>query len=75
MRTYTVCEYEQQDFDEIRDNMSAEEAIAILDSLPRGYFPYNLPDWDRGATSYDFEHYRICCALDFAINAIREVGK
>ena len=39
MRTYTVTEYEQEDFDAVKDTMTAEKAIEILESLPKGWFP------------------------------------
>ena len=42
MREYTVVEYEQSDFDDVKDRMTKEEAIRILEGLPRGWFPYRL---------------------------------
>lgn len=45
MKKHTVIEYEQEDFDALRDSMTTEQAIEILEGLPRGYFPYNLPRW------------------------------
>lgn len=44
MKTYTVVEYEQEDFDSVKNNMTTEEAAEILESLPRGWFPYRLPE-------------------------------
>lgn len=71
MRAYTVIEYEQEDFDNIDKNMTAEEAISILDNLPRGYFPYTKPSWGK-ATERDFDNYKICCAIDMAIEQLRK---
>lgn len=43
MKTYTVTEYEDEDFETIKENMTTEQAICILESLPRGYFLYTKP--------------------------------
>ena len=71
MITYTVTQYEQEDFDNIDKNMTTEEAISILDNLPRGYFPYTKPSWGS-ATERDFENYKICCAIDMAIEQLQK---
>ena len=53
MKRYTVVEYERSDFDAVKNGMTKEEAIYILDALTRGYFPYRLPEWGTPAkTSY-----------------------
>lgn len=69
MKTYTVTEYEDKDFETIKENMTAEQAICILESLPRGYFPYTKPSWGK-ATERDFDNYKICCAIDKAIKTL-----
>ncbi len=71
MITYTTTEYEQEDFDDIDKNMTIEEAISILEGLPRGYFPYTKPSWG-GATERDFDNYKICCAIDMAIEQLQK---
>ena len=43
MMTYTVTEYEDEDFETIKESMTTEQAVCILESLPRGYFPYTKP--------------------------------
>ena len=47
MKTLTTIIYEQEDFDKIYREMSKERAIEILKGLclPRGWFPYNKPEW------------------------------
>ena len=72
MREYTVVEYEQEDFDKIAYGMTPERAVEILSGLPRGWFPYNLPDWGCKVTTSDLDHYEICCAINKAIEALRE---
>ena len=75
MKVNTVVEYEQSDFDAVRDDMTREQAVEILASLPRGWFPYRLPEWDGNAGTSDYDNYRICCAIDMAIRALKEVDK
>lgn len=71
MRTYTVIEYEQEDFDNVERNMTIEKSISILEGLPRGYFPYTKPSWGK-ATERDFDNYKICCAIDTAIEQLQK---
>lgn len=74
MITHTRTEYEQKDFDNVDKNMTIEEAISILDNLPGGYFPYTKPSWGN-ATERDFKNYKICCAIDMAIEVLLEKAK
>lgn len=74
MIKYTITEYEQEDFDNIDKNMTAEEAASILEGLPRGYFPYTKPSWGK-ATESDFDNYKICCAIDMAITYLKAGGQ
>ena len=69
MKEYTVVEYEQSDFDSIRNDMTKEESIQILEHLPRGWFPYHLPKWGGNVNGADYDNYKICCALEIAIEA------
>lgn len=72
MRKYTVIEYEQEDFDKIKNKMDDKRAIEVLESLPRGWFPYNLPEWGGMVDSSDLDKYEICCAVWRAIDALKE---
>lgn len=72
MKTHTIVEYEQSDFDAVRDGMTCEEAAEILGNLPRGWFPYSLPSWSKDVTASDLENFRVCCALDIAIKALED---
>ena len=72
MKTYTVVEYEQEDFDRVKSDMKIERAVELLESLPRGWFPYSMPCWSGKVTSSDLENYEICCALDKAIERLKE---
>lgn len=66
----TVIEYETEGFD-VLDKMNNEEAINILSGLPRGYFPYRKPEWGD-VTKRDYDNYKICCAIDKAVEALRK---
>lgn len=70
MKKYIVVEYEESDFDEVKNEMTNQEAVEILDSLPRGWFPYRHPSYDKHVSSSDYDNYRIYCALNLAIKAL-----
>ncbi len=72
MREYTVIEYEQEDFDAVARGMTPERAIEILSGLPRGYFPYRLPEWNDKVTESDLHNFEICCAIRKSISALKE---
>lgn len=71
MRTEITVIYEQQDFEDIKQKMTKERAIEILEGLPRGYFPYNMPAWSANCGSRDLDNYEICVALDMAVKALK----
>lgn len=73
MKTYTqtITEYEQLDFDLVKENMNAETAIEILEQLPRGYFPYDMPCWKRNCSGWDYENYKVVCAIEYAIEILK----
>lgn len=71
MRTETIVIYEQEDFDKVQKDMTADRAIEILEGLPRGYFPYNMPMWSANCGSRDLDNYEICVALDMAVEVLK----
>lgn len=71
MRTEIRVIYEQQDFEDIKQKMTKERAIEILEGLPRGYFPYNMPAWSASCESRDIDNYEICVALEMAVTALK----
>lgn len=50
MRTYTVTEYEQEDYQNFKDNLTDEKAIEILGQISRGW----LPDYNFSGDESDF---------------------
>lgn len=72
MRTEIRVIYEQQDFEDIQQKMTKERAIEILEGLPRGYFPYNMPMWSANCGSQDLDNYEIYVALNMAVTALKK---
>ena len=74
MKTLTTIIYEQEDFDKIHREMSKERAIEILKGLclPRGWFPYNKPEWGISCTAHDLDNYEICLAIQMAIDSLSQ---
>ena len=70
MREYTVVEYEQEDFDKMKSEMTKEKAIEILYELPRGWFPYRFTSWPEKVSSSGLDNYEICCAIYKAIELL-----
>ena len=70
MRQYTVTEYEQEDYEYFKRNLTSEQAIELLERISRGY----LPDYNFTGTKDDFDNYCLHKAIDEAIGALEERG-
>lgn len=68
MRQYTVTEYEQEDYEDFKRNLTSEQAIALLERISRGY----LPDYNFTGTEDDFDDYCLHQAIYKAIGALEE---
>lgn len=68
MRQYTVTEYEQEDYDDFKRNLTSKKAIEFLERISRGY----LPDYNFTGTENDFEYYCLHQAIYRAIDALQE---
>lgn len=66
MRTYTVNEYEQEDYFRAKEEMTDHEAARILEKIDREW----LPGYDFTGDPRDFENYKLHAALDRAIKAL-----
>lgn len=71
MIKHIIFEYQQEDFDNIKNIMDEKRAIEVLESLPRGWFPYSLPTFSSNVTSSDLTNYEICCAIWKAIDCLK----
>lgn len=70
MIKYEMTIYEQEDFDKVKREMTDEHAADILERLPRGWFPYTLPEWGN-ASECDLDNYEICLAIYRAVDKLR----
>lgn len=72
MKIYTVksstmvIEYEMDDYDAARNNMSDSKAIDLLKRIDRGY----IPDYNFTGKEDDFEYYKLHMAIQRGIAAI-----
>lgn len=71
MISYTVTIYEESDFRKVENEMTDARAIEILESLPRGWFPYNKPEYGVDCKQSDIDNYEICLAIKRAISSLR----
>ena len=71
MRTYTVTEYEKEDYDNLRENITSDEVLELLDRIERGW----IPDYNFDNTESDFDNYKLHLALYKAMDAIRTLNE
>ena len=67
MRTYTVTEYDREDYDTVREDMTNDEAIRLLEHIDRGW----IPDYNFTGTEDDFQNYKLHRALYKAMDALK----
>ena len=65
---HTVTEYEQEDYEDFKRNLTSEQTIELLERISRGY----LPDYNFTGTENDFEYYCLHQAIYRAIDALQE---
>lgn len=70
MRTYTVTEYEKEDYENLRENITNDEVLEMLEEIERGW----IPDYNFDNTERDFENYKLHLALYKAMDAIRSLN-
>ena len=66
MKTYTVTEYDMEDYNKARDDMTDEEAVNLLKRIQRGW----IPDYNFDGTKSDFDNYKLHMALYKAIDVL-----
>lgn len=71
MRTYTVTEYEMEDYKNFREGMTNEEAVELLNRIERGW----IPDYNFDGTESDYENYQLHQAIYKGIEALKTVGE
>ena len=55
MKTYTVTEYDMEDYNKARDDMTDEETVNLLKRIERGW----IPDYNFDGTESDFDNYKL----------------
>lgn len=69
MKTYTVTEYEMEDYKNFREGMTNEEAVELLNRIERGW----IPDYNFDGTESDYENYQLHQAIYKGIEALKTV--
>lgn len=69
MRTYTVTEYNQQDYDDYENNVILIEIIDNLKYIKRGY----IPDYNLTGEEDDFERFKLHVSIYKAIKILKEM--
>ena len=69
MRTYTVTEYEKEDYENYRDNITTQDVINTLKRINRGY----IGDYNYSGTEDDFDRFALHEALYKAIEILEKV--
>lgn len=69
MITYTVTEYEKEDYDDFHKNLTDEHAAVLLKRIKGGW----IPDYKFNGKENDFEIYQLHMALDRAINILSDI--
>lgn len=68
MKQYTVTEYEQEDYEDFKRNLTDKHAIQLLERISRGY----LPDYNYTGKEDDFNYYCLHQAIYRAMAALEE---
>ena len=68
MKEYLVREYEKEDYDKAREEMTEEKANEILEQIGRGW----LPDYNYTGEESDFEHFQLHLAIWKAQEVLKE---
>lgn len=66
MRTYTVTEYEKEDYAKARDEMTIGEVINNLEHIDQGW----IPSYNYSGTEEDFDNYKLHMALRKAMELL-----
>ena len=69
MRTYTVTEYDKQDYDDYENNITLTEIINNLKHIKNGY----IDDYNFTGREGDFENFKLHTSLYKAIKILTEM--
>lgn len=65
--TYTVREYDMEDYKAASDNMTLDDVVNYLAYIKRGY----VPDYNFTGNEDDFERYKLHMALSKAMEIVK----
>lgn len=68
MKQYIVTEYEKEDYDKVREYMTNEEAINLLERIERNW----IPDYNFNGDEGDFDDYKLHVVLYKAIESLEK---
>ena len=69
MRTYTVTEYDMEDYKNYRDGLTTQDVINALKHINRGY----IGDYDYSGTEDDYKRFTLHETLYKAIEILEKV--
>lgn len=67
MKTYTITEYEMEDYENFENNLTKEEIINGLKNIARGW----LPDYNFRGTEDDFYCFKNHAIINKAIKLLK----
>lgn len=68
MRQHTFTEYEMEDYDNFKTNLTTEDVVKGLSYIARGY----IPDYNFTGSESDFEAYKNQMIMHKAIELIEK---
>ena len=70
MKTYTITEYEKQDYDNYRENLTLNGVINNLKCIKRGY----IGDYEYSGDENDFILFQLHMSLNKAIDILENIN-
>ena len=71
MREYTVREYDMEDYESFKQNLTDSEIVDLLEFIKRGH----IGDYGFTGKEDDFERYKLHMAIMKAIDIVKEHEK
>ena len=70
MKTYTITEYEKQDYDNYRENLTLNGVINNLKCIKHGY----IGDYEYSGDANDFILFQLHMSLNKAIDILENIN-
>lgn len=70
MRTYTITEYDEQDYDNYKNDITLTEIINNLEYIKRGY----VGDYNFTGKEDDFERFKLHVSLNKAVDMLTKMA-